>query len=237
MALEVLSQRSQIDAARRTLIKRRISLTETPMQAQLRRWGLRNSLPIGDPLKSWDVLKSVQFLEQHLSPSDPILDIGCFASELIVILHKLGYSQLAGADLNPLLGRMPFADAIRYAQTDFMHTPFEDRSFQAITAISVIEHGFACEPLLAEVTRLLRPGGYFLASFDYWPDKIDTAGKEIFGMSWTIFSQEEVADFVAQAARHGLVPCGELAFGGQERVIHYEDRQYTFAWLALKKIE
>jgi SAM-dependent methyltransferase len=57
-----------------------------------------------------------------------------------------------------------------------MHTPFEDRSFSCITSISVIEHGFDGSRLVREVSRLLVRGGYFIASFDCWPEKIDSSG-------------------------------------------------------------
>ena len=133
--------------------------------------GFFRGVTVGDVIKSWDVLKTANFLRDRLPPETPVLDIGAYASEILSVLHRMKYSNLTGVDLNPRIKEMPFADHIRYEVADFMATPFPDGSFGAITAISVIEHGFQSERLLREISRLLRPGGYFIASFDYWPEK------------------------------------------------------------------
>ncbi len=130
---------------------------------------------------------------------------------------------------------MPHTDTIRCAVADFMHTPFADGTFGAITAISAIEHGFRSQPLLSEISRLLRPGGYFLASFDYWPDKIDTSEVRIFGMDWTIFSREEVLALIRNAKSYNLIVEGEVNLEAKEKVIGFFERNYTFAWLVLQK--
>jgi SAM-dependent methyltransferase len=130
---------------------------------------------------------------------------------------------------------MPYQESIDYQTVDFMHTNFAAGSFQAITAISVIEHGFQSKPLLSEVSRLLRPGGYFVASFDYWPEKIDTTGFRLFGVSWQIFSEAEVAQFVSDAKGFGMEPVGGLKSEISERVIQFEGKNYTFAWVVLQK--
>ena len=186
-------------------------------------------------VKSWDVLATVNFLESHVKKNEPILDIGCYASEVIVALHKLGYSNLTGADLDPNLKRMPYQDCIRYEIVNFMHTKFEDASFQAITSISVIEHDFDGQALLKEMSRLLRPGGYFIASFDYWPEKIDTSGTRFFGMDWKIFSKAEINEFVTEAAAYRLHPIGEMRYEGNDKPIDCAAKQYTFGWLVLSK--
>jgi len=116
-----------------------------------------------------------------------------------------------------------------------MNAPFKSESFEVITAISVIEHGFDSQSLLSEVSRLLRPGGYFIASFDYWPEKVDTGGILLFGMNWKIFSEEEVLQFLVEARARNLIPCGELALDAQEKAITYGEKSYTFAWLAVRK--
>ena len=202
----------------------------------MRKFRLVRGIVLGDMAKSWDVLSTVNFLERHLNKNDPILDIGSYASEVIVALHKLGFLNLTGADLNPDLQKMPYQDSIRYEITNFMHTKFESASFQAITSISVIEHGFDGQALLKEMSRLLKPGGYFIASFDYWPEKIDTTGVKFFGMDWLIFSKEDVAAFVKQAAEYGLVPFGEMRYDSKDKAIDCGGRQYTFAWIVLRMI-
>jgi SAM-dependent methyltransferase len=161
--------------------------------------------------------------------------MGAFASEVPCILHKLHYSNLVGVDLNPKIKLMPYADVVRYEVSDFMHTPFESESFDAITAISVIEHGFKSRLLLRELARLLRPGGYFVASFDYWSDKINTEGTPIFGMDWRIFSAQEVSAFLQEAAEYELAPGGEIDLAGVDRPIRCGQKHYTFAWLVLQK--
>ena len=169
--------------------------------------------------------------------SDPILDIGAFASELLYVLHHLQYSSLTGVDLNPDIKKMAYSDHVRYEVSDFMHTSFAASSFAAITAMSVIEHGFNAKALFSEVSRLLRQRGYFIASLDYWPEKVDTTGISFFGMDWKIFSKQEVQAFLDEAAGYNLYPHGEVDLGGREKPISSANKDYTFAWLVLQKRE
>jgi SAM-dependent methyltransferase len=154
---------------------------------------------------------------------------------VIVALHKIGYTSLTGVDLNSQIDQMPHADSIRYEIVNFKQTKFENASFKAITATSVIEHGFEAQALLREMSRLLKTGGYFITSFDYWPEKIDTTGVKFFGMDWKIFSRQDVTDLIEHARVYGLAPVGELHYDGQEATVKYGDRKYTFGWLALEK--
>ena len=235
MSMEVLKNEIQIVNSRQLLVKKGASSIESKLCAILRRIGLVRGVVLGDQVKSWDVLQTLNFIEQHVEKNEPVLDIGCYASEIIIALHKSGYTNLTGADLNPELTQMPCQDSIRYENTNFMQTPFADASFKAITSISVIEHGFDPQALLKEMSRLLQLGGYFIASFDYWPEKIDTTGIKFFGMDWLIFSKNDVAEFIAQAAGYGLTPFGEMHYESQDSPIECGGKKYTFGWLALKK--
>ena len=235
MSMEILQHKSQISESRLELLRKGASIIDSPFQSLLRKIGLLRGVAVGDLVKSWDVLSTVNFIEQYVKKDEPILDIGCYASEIIVALHKLGYSDLTGADLNANLNKMPYQKYIRYEISDFMRTNFTDASFQAITSISVIEHGFDGPSLLKEMSRLLKPGGYFIASFDYWPGKINTSGIKFFGMEWKIFSKDEIMDFINQSANYGLFPAGRMAYDGKDRPIDWGGKQYTFAWLVLKK--
>lgn len=233
--LKVLQSTSQIAAARHAMKRRGWSVLEHPVARTLRRIGVGHGLPVGDVIKSWDVEQTLDFIAAHLSREAPILDLGAYCSEVPVALARMGYQAVCGVDLNPALGTMPHADRVRYEVSNFMATPYEDACFGAITATSVIEHGYQPERLFAEVARLLRSGGYFLASFDYWPEKIDTGTTTFFGMSWLIFSRQDVEELLRIAASHGLRPVGELKMDAQERAVHCIGYDYTFAWLALRK--
>jgi SAM-dependent methyltransferase len=237
MSGQTLKSRSEIDLARADLVRRGLSIAkENSGWSQLmNRLGLIKTVKVGDLLKSWDVLKTTTFIEEHVSKELPILDLGAYASEILCILHRLGYSALTGVDLNADVRLMPYANVIQYQVANFMETPFVDESFKAITAISVIEHGFKSQALLKEVSRLLRPGGYFIASVDYWPEKVDTTGIQFFGLDWKIFSEQEVLDFVREAQQFNMTPDGSLDLSACEKPIACADRNYTFAWLVLKK--
>jgi len=233
--VEVLKSRTDIELARRELNRRQLSFTSPWWKRLARKASLWNGIDIGDQIKSWDVLKTVHFIEKNVPRSASILDLGAFASELPCILHKLNYSNVVGVDLNPDVRNMPYARSVRYEVADFMHTRFANESFDVITAISVIEHGYNAQALLRELSRLLRVGGYFVASFDYWPEKIKSDGIMIFGMDWRIFSEQEVRSFVQEAREYGLILPGEIDLDSAERAITCAGRDYTFAWLVLRK--
>src|SRR6185369_6547780 len=169
--LEVLQSPEQFRKARQALRRgARSALASGPLRV-LRQLGLTRGLPVGEYRKSWDVMRTLDLIDSHLPRSASVLDLGAYCSEVPVSLAKMGYTDVHGIDLNPDVGRMPCADRVHYAVGNFMHTPYAEASFDAITAISVIEHGYDPEALFAEVGRLLRPRGLFVASFDYWPQK------------------------------------------------------------------
>lgn len=233
--MKVLKDEAQISDARVELKKMRASGLSTQLRSLLRRYGFLNGIALGDQVKSWDVLETLEFIKWHISKNAPILDIGCYASEILIALHKLGYKDLTGADLNPDLKKMPYQREIRYEITNFMQTPFVDNSFEVITSISVIEHGFDGHALLKEMSRLLKPGGYFISSFDYWPEKIDTTGTKFFGMDWMIFSRQDVENLIKLASEYGLAPFGDLSYESEETPIECGGKKYTFGWLVLQK--
>jgi ubiquinone/menaquinone biosynthesis C-methylase UbiE len=238
MSLEILQNKNQIEEARKELDKKQVSYIDKPdpyIKSVMRRFGIIKKPIMGDNLKSWDVLQTLNFLDKNLKKNDPILDIGCYSSEILASLHKSGYSRLTGADLNTNLGLMPFQENIEYVITDFMKTKFENSSFKAITSISVIEHNFNSDLLLTEMSRLIKKDGYFIASFDYWPEKIDTHKIKFFGMDWLIFSKNDVKNFINKASHFGFLPAGEINYDTGEKPIRCAEKEYTFAWLALKK--
>lgn len=233
--LEVLQSQQQFHEARRALRAGGRSALDPAAMRILRRWHLAPGVSVGDYQKSWDVARTVQLIEERLPKDAPILDLGAYCSEVPVSLAMMGFGRVHGVDLNPRVQRMPFSPQVRYSVGDFNKTSFPDDSFDAVTAISVIEHGYQPQQLFAEVGRLLRSGGLFIASFDYWPQKIDTGTTQFFGLSWLIFSESDFQSLLDEAACHGLRPLGEIRTGARDRTVHCGGFDYTFAWTALQK--
>jgi SAM-dependent methyltransferase len=235
VSVDILHSQKENKNARRRLRARQLDFTSPWIMVKLRRAGIVSGVSVGDAVKSWDVLRALEYIEENVPKEGAILDIGAYASELICALHRLGYSSIVGVDLNPKLSEMPFAEAIQYKVGDFMETPFPDATFDAVTAISVIEHGFRGEALLSELARVLKPNGVFLASVDYWPEKIDTGSLRPFEMDWCIFSAEELQTFIDVAEEYGLHSVGKMNFSATKPVITWRGLSYTFAMIVLQK--
>jgi SAM-dependent methyltransferase len=235
MSMDVLQSKAEIAAARRRLKELGADAADAGIIATLKRKRLWPGNPLGDQVKSWDVWKTVSFIKENLTPADAVLDLGAYCCEILPSLRQLGFTALTGVDFNPKLTDMPYRDSITYQVGDFLKTSLADGSIAAITAISVIEHGYQPERLFSEVSRLLRPGGFFLASIDYWPDKIDTARVKVFGLDWLIFSKTDVEEMFTAAGTHGLEAVGGLNFTAGEPLISWQSRDYTFAWVAMRK--
>ena len=233
--VDVLRSRDEIGAARERLRASGVSSLSPAVLRWLARYRLWRRPVVGDWLKSWDVELTIARIRAEIPRHAPIVDMGAFGCEVLPALAAAGYRDLLGIDLEPRLLRHSAAEPVRYRIGDFMAAEGADGTAAAVTSISVIEHGFDAERLAAALARWLRPGGLFLASFDYWPDKIDTSQIKLFGLSWTIFSREQVASFLEVAARHGLRPDGEVRLDADKPVIHWEQRDYTFGWMALRK--
>jgi SAM-dependent methyltransferase len=237
VSLEVLANSADNKRARVEMRQRGLDFVTPWIVKVLHKTRIVRGVNIGLPEKSWDVLKTLQFIEQYVAKTSSILDLGAYGSELLCSLNKLGFSDLAGIDLNPTLSRMPHKSQIKYVTGDFTCTSFSNGAFGAVTAISVLEHGFCGPKLFREVSRILKPGGYFIGSTDYWPEKIDTSGVIVYDLDWTIFSKEELLNFIKEAGKYGLVPVGQLDFEASERTVRWSQRNYTFAWFALQRVD
>lgn len=98
----------------------------------------------------------------HLEPSSRVLDLGCGRGGLVEQLeHPLNQVIGVDADLvslqeHRLAGELPLTAALSH------HLPFPDESFDMVFASWVLEHLAEPEKVMAEIGRVLQPGGLFV---------------------------------------------------------------------------
>ncbi|MBN2392153.1 MAG: class I SAM-dependent methyltransferase [Anaerolineae bacterium] len=96
----------------------------------------------------------------------PLLDLGCGDGLIAQVLFAGEAPVEAGFDpWSSQVCKAPASGAYRFVQQargDAM--PYPDASFDAVFSNSVLEHIPQLDPVLREVTRVLRPGGRFLAT-------------------------------------------------------------------------
>jgi ubiquinone/menaquinone biosynthesis C-methylase UbiE len=105
------------------------------------------------------------------APGAAVLDVGCGAGAFTALLHLRGY-RVSGVDISPkivALARYKFPD-IKFHEGDAEHMPFADGQFDAVLLSGIVHHFPDQRRLAAEVFRILKPGGRFVA-FD--PNRIN----------------------------------------------------------------
>lgn len=101
-------------------------------------------------------------LARHPLPS-PVLDLGCGDGRLTRIVWKVLF---VGVDRDPLEVRWARALGAHraLARADARALPFRDGSFASVFSNCALEHVDGLDAALAEVARVLRPGGTLLAT-------------------------------------------------------------------------
>lgn len=209
-----------------------------------------------DKVKSWDTYKIVKIISEG-DRSSFILDVGCNGSPILSILKRLGFKNLYGCDL--FLKKIPstlteivyplyrpiiemYEDkAFNISIQNLEKTNFQDKMFDYITSLSVIEHGVNIQNYFKEMNRIMKKGGILLTSTDYWPDKILNIIKTKHNHRNdpdNVFSKEEIEKDVLKAAElNDLILTEPIDFSFENKVVHYNvtGLDYTFIFFALKK--
>lgn len=100
-----------------------------------------------------------------------LLDLGCGTGALTAqVLEQDPRRQVTGLDLSEQMlaqARVRLGDRVNLVQGDSEHLPFPDQSFDVIYCCDSFHHYPAPAAVLAEVGRVLVPGGVFLLG-DIW---------------------------------------------------------------------
>ncbi|MGN6523730.1 MAG: class I SAM-dependent methyltransferase [Actinomycetes bacterium] len=211
-------------------------------QASRLRLPLHRDLP-----KNWDALGAVGAV---LSLADDgtrtarVMDAG--SARYSPVLPWLRLYGL-GSEPGSLLGiNLEFGDEVRRDGVVFRHgdvtaTGLPDGSLDAITCMSVIEHGVPIEAFLRESARVLRPGGIVCVSTDYDQDPPETDGRTAYGSEVRIFGPQEIRELLASAEGCGLELVGDLStsdsLSHRERPVHWKrvGLDYTFILLTFRR--
>jgi SAM-dependent methyltransferase len=188
------------------------------------------------PEKNWDHLAAVSTILAQTNPKARILDAGAeMYSNVLPALFLYGYRDLHGINLS--FTAPTRRGPIRYIPGDLTRTPYPDSSFDAITCMSVIEHGVPLAGYFREMWRLLKPGGLLITSTDYYPTPIDTRGQSVHGAPIKIFSRPEIEAAIELAKSMGFERTGPLDLDCEEKPIRWEqfDLDYTFVLFTLRK--
>jgi SAM-dependent methyltransferase len=107
------------------------------------------------------------------APGARLADLGCGSGVFTGLLHRRGFN-CTGIDLSPKLIRIAREahPGIDFQEGDIEHLPFSDGSIDGVVLAGVLHHLPELSKCAAEIKRILRPGGRFVA-FD--PNRMNPA--------------------------------------------------------------
>lgn len=163
---------------------------------------------------------TVDFDRLGLRPGERVLDMGCGAGRHAFEMFRRGADVVAfdqdGDELAAVLdlfgamreaGEVPFGAEADIKQGDALSLPFPDGEFDRVVAAEVLEHIPDDVAAMAELARVLRPGGTLAVTVPRWlPERIcwalSDAYHEVEGGHVRVYTREQL---VARLEATGLV--------------------------------
>jgi SAM-dependent methyltransferase len=194
------------------------------------------------PEKNWDLSLLVD-LTAELARDAHVADMGCAGLYGVELLSRLGFRNVSGLDLSiPWQHRLrSFRRRARKTgytlyRRDITKTRLRAGSFDALSCLSVIEHGVDPAQFAAEAARLLRTGGRLLVTTDFWPDPPNTGPADHFGLPWRIFGRDDLNQLVLTFASAGLRRTETSTSDVNQAVVHWSGCDYTFVALTFVRV-
>lgn len=129
-----------------------------------RTYDLMNFLMTGGQDRAW---RKFVIRQTHLEPGDTVLDIASGTGDIAFeAVRNMPDVQAVSADFSlPMMQvgqRRPLGERVRWTGADAMNMPFDDDTFNAVTAGYLLRNVPDIPRTLDEIYRVLKPGGRFV---------------------------------------------------------------------------
>jgi len=128
-----------------------------------KRYDLLNHLLSGNVDKRWRRIVAERVREKISSSRARVLDVACGTGDLSLALFEITGARVVGTDFcRPMLeiAAQKSSHPIPWIEGDALHLPFHDGSFEAVTIAFGLRNLANFEQGLAELRRVLTPGGW-----------------------------------------------------------------------------
>lgn len=187
--------------------------------------------------KNWDSLAALDLILKATDENSRIFDAGGETYSMILPwLFLYGYKNLSAGNL---VFERPFhKGSIAYHYSDITKTKLDSESYDAITCLSVIEHGVDLRSYFQEMSRILKPGGILITSTDYFETAVNTQNKLAYNVPIHIFTKQEILAGLEIAKQFGFILTGPLDLSAKDKVVHWKQHNldYTFIVFSLRKV-
>ena len=189
------------------------------------------------PPKNWDSLAALDLVLKSTGKDGRIFDAGGeLYSMILPWLFLYGYKNLSAGNL--VFHKSTHKGPIVYHHSDITKTGLDNAAYDAITCLSVIEHGVNLRSYFCEMSRILKPGGVLITSTDYFDTQVDTRGQMAYGVPIHIFTKQEIVEALEIANQFGLALIGPLDLSAEEKVVNWKqyDLNYSYVIFSLRKM-
>ncbi len=150
-----------------------------------------------------------------LAPGDRLLDLGCGPGAAVRFAARRGVPVI-GVDPAPVMldvaRRLPRGGDVTYLQGAAEAIPLPDASVTVVWALATVHHWPVVEQGIQEVTRVLAPGGRFLAA-----ERRTTPGASgLAGHGWT---DAQADGFAALCRAAGLADVSVATHAGRRALV------------------
>jgi ubiquinone/menaquinone biosynthesis C-methylase UbiE len=135
----------------------------------------------------WSKKKVVELAKKLLEMAElrdatDFLEIGCGNGEVSKYIARNYVGKVIATDIDPdqiAIARKGSGNIsnLRFQVADAVELPFEDESFDVVIAFGVLHHIDKWDTAMAEIIRVLRPGGYLIYAEVIYPEAISSMDK------------------------------------------------------------